>query len=160
MGSHYGTLHRVAYLLTGDNTAADDLVQDTLIRAWSYSRDTAVEQPLAFVRRCMVNLYISQGRRKFRSEVPTSDSDLLDRTASQPRDLAQTVTMEQVVWQALKTLPRHQRALLVLRFYEDMSESQVAALLGVGVGSVRSGTWRALRRLRTLSTLMEESRHV
>jgi len=63
------------------------------------------------------------------------------------------------VWHLLASLPRHQRVILVLRFYEDMGESQIADLLGVGVGAVRSGSWRGLERLRNSLALDTEDQH-
>jgi len=156
--AHYGSLLRTAFLLTGDRPAAEDLLQDVLTKAWAYTQRSKLERPGAFIRRCLVNQYLSQWRRRTRvQEVPTELADLPDRALA---DVSNDLGVRDAMWQALATLPRHQRAILVLRFYEDMSEAQIADLLAVGVGSVRSGSWRGLERLRNAVSIDTEDQHV
>lgn len=154
--SHYGSLLRTAFLLTGDRYAAEDLLQEALGKSWRYARSqNNIEQPGAFIRRTMLNEYLSQRRRRRRFREEATEPGRV------PQGLAQDVAAEfgarDAVWDALALLPRRQRAVLVLRFYEDMSERQIADVLGVTVGSARSSTWRGLENLRkTVVTLREE----
>jgi len=136
-------LFRTAYLLTGHAQAAEDLVQTALTKlAVRWSR---VDQPEAYVRRIMYHQQVSRwrlrswGRETVVDEVP----DRIDDRADDP-DLRLTLQ------QALARLSRGQRAVVVLRYFEDMPEANVAALLGIGTGTVRSQCSRALARLRVL----------
>lgn len=155
--THYASLLRTAFLLTGDRPAAEDLLHDVLARSWAYAQRSKIDQPGAFIRRCLVNQYLSHWRRRTRvQEVPT---DLADFPECALADVSNDLGVRDAMWQALATLPRHQRAILVLRFYEDMSEAQIADLLAVGVGSVRSGSWRGLERLRHAVSIDTEDQH-
>jgi RNA polymerase sigma-70 factor (ECF subfamily) len=143
--ARYSHLLRRAFLLTGSQHEAEDLVQEALVRccvAWARHN---VVQPEAYVRRTMVNVLISRSRlRRFREDPtdPVPDAALQDPSANHAeRDL---------MWRLLRQAPPRQRAVLVLRFYEDMSETEIAATLGVAVGTVRSQTAKALDKLRTL----------
>jgi RNA polymerase sigma-70 factor (sigma-E family) len=144
----HGDRHlRVAVLLTGDWHAAEDLVQASLVklyRAWP-RLDTDAD-PDAYLRRIMVNTHRSWWRARWRREAPaavlpegSSDSDLADRQA-----------VGAVVRQALAGLPRQQRAVLVLRYCEDLPEAEVAELLGCSAGTVKTHAHRGLRALREL----------
>jgi len=138
---------RVAVLLTGDWHAAEDLVQASLIklyRAWP-RLDTAAD-PDAYLRRIMINTHRSWWRARWRRETPTTalaesvpDEDMADRQA-----------LGALVRQALTTLPRRQRAVLVLRYCEDLPETEVAELLGCSAGAVKTHAHRGLRALREL----------
>ena len=135
-------LLRTAYLLTRDWGLAEDLLQTSLAKAWfAWSRiDT---NPEAYVRRTMVTTYTSWWRRKWRAEVPAGelpDSGRPDETAASDDRTA--------LWHSLGRLTPRQRAMLVLRFYEDLSEAQTANLLSCSVGTVKSTTSRALAQLR------------
>lgn len=134
-----------AYLLTGDRQRAEDLLQTALLKtylAWGRLRETrAVE---AYVRRTLVTTYISWSRRKWRSEIATGS--LPDRPADD--DPTSAVDGRAEVWPHLRALPPRQRAALVLRYFEDLSEPQVAEFLGCSVGTVKSQTSRALATLR------------
>jgi len=151
-------LFRTAFLLTGDRHSAEDLLQDALTKSWAFAQRTGIEQPGAFLRRCMVNQYLSQWRR--RRLVREEPTDLADMPEGTHVDGSEPFEARDSMWQALATLPRHQRVILVLRFYEDMSEAQIADLLGVGVGSVRSGSWRGLERLRNELFIDTKDQHV
>jgi RNA polymerase sigma-70 factor (sigma-E family) len=138
---------RTAVLLTGDWHAAEDLVQSCLVklyRVW-HRLDTDAD-PDSYLRRMLVNTHRSWWRVAWRREAPVAlvpdhavGADGQDRHA-----VAETVR------QALAALPARQRATLVLRFFEDLPEAQVADLLGCSVGTVKTHTHRGIRRLREL----------
>ena len=127
-----------AYLLTGDHGRAEDLLQTALAKTWLvWAR---VETPEPYVRRTMVNTYASWWRRRWRDERPTDDL---------PDSAHVEEGADQVdVWVALRRLPRGQRAVLVLRFYEDLTEVETAQVLGCSVGTVKSQSAKGLAKLR------------
>ena len=141
-------LARLAYLLTGDRDAADDLLQNTLAKVYRHwGRVASVEQPDAYVRRIMVNENNSRWRR-FARRLDQAGSDVLEHTqAPAPAGLDRAESLS--LWQQVQTLPRQQRACVVLRYYEDLTEAQTAEILGCSVGTVKSHTSRALGALRT-----------
>jgi RNA polymerase sigma-70 factor (sigma-E family) len=138
---------RVAVLLTGDWHAAEDLVQASLVklyRAWP-RLDTDAD-PDAYLRRIMINTHRSWWRARWRRETPAAalperscDADIADRQA-----------LGALLRQALTRLPRQQRAVLVLRYCEDLPEAEVAELLGCTVGTVKTHAHRGVRALREL----------
>jgi RNA polymerase sigma-70 factor (sigma-E family) len=142
----HGDRHlRVAVLLTGDWHAAEDLVQASLVklyRAWP-RLDTSVD-PDAYLRRVIVNTHRSWWRARWRRELPVAV--LPDRADA--GDLADQQALGAVVRQALAALPRQQRAVLVLRYGEDLPEAAVAELLGCSAGSIKTHAYRGLRALR------------
>jgi RNA polymerase sigma-70 factor (sigma-E family) len=137
-------LARVAYLLTGDRHHAEDLVQTALARA--AVRWTRLDDPEAYVRRVLYTQAVSWWRvqRRRRGEVLVGAPP--DKPAN-PDDPELRIVLEN----ALQRLTRKQRAVLILRFYEDRSESETAEILSVGLGTVKSQTRHALRRLRELA---------
>ncbi|NUT46495.1 MAG: SigE family RNA polymerase sigma factor [Saccharothrix sp.] len=143
-------LLRTAFLLTRDPGHAEDLLQTSLARAWrSWRRVQGDPEP--YVRRIMVNTYATWWRRKWRGEQPT---DVLpEPVGASPED---AVDQREWLWQALGRLPRRQRAVLVLRFYEDFTEAQTAHALDVSVGTVKSQTSKALARLRLDDTITRD----
>ena len=138
-----GRLLGTSYLLTRDWGTAEDLLQTVLAKAW-FAWGRIETDPEAYVRRALVTTYTSWWRRKWRAEVP---SEVLPETAS-TRDATGEVDERDAVWAALGRLAPRQQAVLVLRFYEDMTEAEAAAVLGCSVGTVKSQTSRALERLR------------
>jgi RNA polymerase sigma-70 factor (sigma-E family) len=139
-------LLRTAYLLTQDPYLAEDLVQTTLAKAW-FARRRIRGNPEPYVRRIMVNEFASGWRRKWRGERPTADLPETHGPAAEPHpDL----------WHAVANLPRRQRAVIVLRFFDDLSEADTARALGVSVGTVKSQTAKALAKLR-VDPLLEVS---
>lgn len=138
-------LTRAAWLLTGDEAAAEDLVQSALVRMWSrwtgLERDGSVD---AYVRRVLVTTYINGWRRRWRGEVPTEV--LPDGPAATDAHAATDLRLS--VRRALAELPPRQRAVVVLRYFEDLTEAQTADALGCSLGTVKSQTARALARLR------------
>lgn len=139
-------LARTAYLLTGDWAKAEDLVQSALASTWSHWRSLrAPEAAEAYTRRCMARLATSWWRRRWRGEVPTAEvPDLAGRSPYDDIDTAATVTA------ALATLTARQRAIVVLRYFDDLSETATADALGCAVGTVKSTHATALARLRAL----------
>jgi len=142
-------LLRLAYLLTGDHHRAKDLVQSTLIKVLPrWERVTVRGDPHAYVRTVMVHTALGWRRRKWEAERPTGD--LPDQPAH--NDSAAVVDDRERLRRALLRLPPRQRAAVVLRHYEDLSEAQAAAALGCSVGTIKTQTARALDRLRVLLT--------
>lgn len=143
MTARWAPLYRTAYLLTGDRHEAEDLLQDALARTcvrWASLRDKRAAD--AYVRRAMVNQMSRQwGRRK--REVPTED--LPDAGHDGDLDLRAD---RLAVWAEIRRLPPRMRATLVLRYLEDLTEEATARELGCSVGSVKSQTHHALKRLR------------
>ena len=138
----------MTYLLTRDWALAEDLLQTALAKSW-FAWGRLGEDPEPYVRKVLVNTYASWWRRKWRGETPTKV--LPDRAGP---DRTHLVDERDELWQALGRLPRRQRAVLVLRFFEDLTEAQVADALDISVGTVKSQTSKALVRLRLDDTLI------
>lgn len=148
-------LWRAAWLLTGEASSADDLLQTALAKSWRhFERVNADGSFEAYVRRVLVTTYASWWRRKWRGEVPAAD---LPETRAAGAD----VDTRHDVRRALAELSRQQRAVVVLRYFEDMTEQEAAATLGISVGSVKSHHTRAIAKLRAsslLDSLVEEGK--
>lgn len=136
-------LQRTAFLLTGDWGLAEDLVQTALARSWPAWRRIRHADLEGYVRKVLVNTHASWWRRKWRDEVPT---DLLPDRARE--DANGSLDARPTLAAALRRLPKRQRAVIVLRFHEDLSEANVAELLGISMGTVKSQTSKALAALR------------
>lgn len=138
-------LMRSAFLLTGDWSAAQDLVQHALLETWTKWR--SVDVPDAYARSVMARSISRWWRRRWRSDVPLPRHGA---ASSEPLAEPWTALYERdAVLRALLSLPSKQRAVLVLRFYDDLTEAQTAAALGWPVGTVKSATNRALTALRS-----------
>ncbi|MGN6330060.1 MAG: SigE family RNA polymerase sigma factor [Motilibacteraceae bacterium] len=151
--AHAPALRRLAYGLTGRWDRADDLVQGALER--TYSRWPTVrraDDPGAYVRRILVNLASSEGRRPWRRHELSTDLPPEPAPPQAPTgpDAAEQVGQRLDLARALAGLTVKQRAVVVLRFYEDRSVEEVAAILGIAEGTDKRQTWDALRRLRFL----------
>ncbi|SEE64837.1 SigE family RNA polymerase sigma factor [Jiangella alba] len=140
-------LLRTAYLLTGDWHAAEDLVQETLTKLYlSWRRVRRREDAPSYARRIMLNAYVDSTRRPWRREqaVPV----VPDRPGGDdPADAGDPGTRSRLMT-ALAAVPPRQRAVLVLRFWEDLAVEQVAELLDCSTGNVKSQSARGLDRLR------------
>ncbi|CAM5716695.1 MULTISPECIES: SigE family RNA polymerase sigma factor [Streptomyces] len=139
------SLYATAYHLTGDRFEAEDLLQSALFstyRAWDRISDKAAVG--GYLRRTMTNLHISAWRRRKLNEYPTEE---LPETPSDT-DAMRGTELRAVLWQALARLPELQRTMLVLRYYEGRTDPEIAEILGISVGTVKSSIWRSLRRLR------------
>jgi RNA polymerase sigma-70 factor (sigma-E family) len=148
-------LLRTAYVLTGNRADAEDLLQTALAKtylAWDRIRER--EAVDGYVRRVMVNTQTSWWRRRKVDERP------VDAVPDVPcgRDAAADLDLHDALWTALSALPKRQRAMVVLRYYEDLSEAETARVMGVSVGTVKSTTSRALRSLRDASGLRDDPR--
>ncbi|MFI1191912.1 SigE family RNA polymerase sigma factor [Micromonospora sp. NPDC020750] len=139
-----GALLRTAYLLAGDWATAEDLLQTALTKTYLACRRLGgIDAIEPYARRVMVNTSTSWWRRRWHGERPT---EVLPERAG--TDEIEQQLDRDVLWRHLRALPSRQRAVLVLRFYEDMSEAQTAALLEISPGTVKSQTSRALATLR------------
>jgi RNA polymerase sigma-70 factor (ECF subfamily) len=137
-------LLRTAYLLAGDWATAEDLLQTALTKTFlAWQRLGHIESVEPYARRVLVNTATSWWRRRWHGERPTEV--LPERSA--PDQFEEQVERDRL-WRHLRALPARQRAVLVLRFYEDLSEAETAALLNISPGTVKSQTFRALRTLR------------
>jgi RNA polymerase sigma-70 factor (ECF subfamily) len=139
-----GALLRVAYLLCGDLSLAEDLLQTTLTRTYlAWRRLGSIDSLEAYSRRVLFNTATSWWRRRWRGERPTQV--LPEQPVSDQTD---NLVERDAVWRLLSTLPTRQRAVIVLRYYEDLSEADIATELGLSVGTVKSHASRALATLR------------
>src|SRR5437763_11964596 len=148
-------LTRTAYLLTGDHGQAEDLVQSALGRVYvKWGRVSRMESPEAYVRRVMVNQHVSRWRKVRGRESLTSrppDTVVPDPNAS--------YAAADAVRDVVRALPPKQRAAVVLRFYEDLPDAEIAALLGCSEATVRSQISRALAAIRAGGRLDDEATH-
>jgi RNA polymerase sigma-70 factor (sigma-E family) len=144
-------LLRTAYLLTHDHALAEDLLQTALTKSW-FAWDRIAGEPEAYVRRVLVNTFASWWRRKWNGEHATEE--LPDRGTD---DAAEAVSAGHDLWTAMERLPRRQRAVVVLRYFEDLTEAQTADTLGCSIGTVKSQTSKALAKLRIDPALADDS---
>lgn len=145
------SLLRTARLLTQDPALAEDLVQTVLGKCWVAWPRIRRDNPTPYVRRVLVNTYTAWWRRRWNGELPSDDLpnagyDAQESTVDDRTDLRQ----------ALRRLPKRQRAVVVLRFYEDLSAEETARLLGCSIGTVKSQTSKALAKLRIDPSLTED----
>ncbi|MFC9977145.1 SigE family RNA polymerase sigma factor [Spirillospora sp. NPDC127200] len=145
----WGRHFRTAVLLTGDPHRAEELLQDCLVRLYVRWRRVASGDPDAYLRRMLANGNVSWWRRRRRETLTDRPPETTAADPAAPDDELR---------RALLALPRQQRAIVVLRHYEDLTERAVADLLGCSVGTVKNQHHRAMKRLReTLSRTPEEA---
>jgi RNA polymerase sigma-70 factor (sigma-E family) len=154
MAARQGALARTAYLLTGSQHAADDLVQTTLTKLYlAWDRISDRQHIDAYARRALVNEHRSTWRRASRH---------LEVLSEAPPDVGHAPAAydgeREAVWAFVQGLPPRQRAVIVLRYYEDLSEAEIADLLGISTGTVKSQASRALASLRDRVPAREEDR--
>lgn len=147
-----GAWLRVAFLLTGNRADAEDLLQTALAKtylSWHRIQDKGALD--GYVRRVLVNTQTSWWRKRRIEEYAT------DQLPEQPfHDVAPAeFELRETVWKALSALPKRQRAVVVLRYYEDLSEAETAAVMGISVGTVKSTASRALAKMREDGALRE-----
>jgi RNA polymerase sigma-70 factor (sigma-E family) len=138
-------LLRTAYLLTSDHHAAEDLVQTALAKAylsWHKLREPAAAD--RYVRRIMVNENTSLWRRAWKRNEVTTDEVPERGAVAHEHDHGE----KSALWDFVQTLPKRQRAVIVLRYYEELSEAETAEILGISVGTVKSQASRALAAMR------------
>jgi RNA polymerase sigma-70 factor (sigma-E family) len=145
--ARWSTLLHVARLLTGgDRQRAEDLVQEALVKLWFVWPKVADQAPEAYVRTVLVRLAARSARRRWWGERPVEQ--LPDRAG--PVDVSSAVAERSRLEAALAQLSPKQRAAVVLRYYEDLPEAQVAQALGCPVGTARSHASRGVARLRQI----------
>ncbi|MEU5859901.1 SigE family RNA polymerase sigma factor [Nonomuraea sp. NPDC047529] len=145
-------LLRAARQLTGHPLDAEDLLQSALAKtylAWGNIEDRKALD--GYVRRAMVNINISQWRRRKLEEYPSDD--LPEVAAAEPPACGE---VHELLEQALEGLPERMRAAIVLRYYEDMTEPEIARTLGISVGTVKSTVSRAMAKLRSALGISSE----
>jgi RNA polymerase sigma-70 factor (sigma-E family) len=139
--------------LTHDWDLAEDLVQAALAQAWRvWSRVDDAAEPLAYVRKIMYHIFTAWWRRRWNGEHPSQSPPDVGTGIDEP---ARADDRDEV-WRAIVRLPRRQRAVIVLRYFEDLSEATAAEILGCSVGTVKSQTSRAIAALRLDPTLRSE----
>lgn len=142
-------LWRAAWLLTGDHHRAEDLVQTSLAKAYPhFSRLGDDEAFEAYLRTTMYRTYLSWWRRRWTGEVP---AEVTSGSTTEP-----DVALRYDVMRALAELPRQQRAVVVLTYFDDLSHPRAAEVLGISVGTVKSTLARALAKLRVSPRLEGE----
>jgi RNA polymerase sigma-70 factor (sigma-E family) len=148
--SRWPGLVRLAFGLTGDRWAAEDIAQVTLARAYvAWRRVRRADDPDAYLRRILIN---ASNRRFRRHRVAEQPGDLPETAVEGPADL---VGERAALLAALRQLPPRQRAVIMLRYWEDLTDAQIAAALGCSPGTVRSQLSRALAKLRESPILVE-----
>ncbi|QDO89382.1 SigE family RNA polymerase sigma factor [Ornithinimicrobium ciconiae] len=143
-------LFRTAVLLTRDAHSAQDLVQTALTRVWR-NWDRIEGEPEAYTRKVILNQFLTDRSRRWTGEHPSEvlpDGPVHDRLGSTPADPAHVVTDRETLTHAIGALPPRQRAVIVLRYYHDLSEAQIAEAMGTGTGTVKSQHSKALAALR------------
>lgn len=149
-------LLRLAYLLTGDQYLAEDLVQSALARthrSWRRLHDSGNAE--AYTRKVMYHLQVSWWRRRRVAESMPGELPELSKRNIAP-DHADQTALRLTLRAALAKLSAKQRAVLIMRFFEDRSEAEAAELLGVAVGTIKSQTSKALAKLRTVAPELAE----
>jgi RNA polymerase sigma-70 factor (sigma-E family) len=144
VSGQHAALSRAAFLLTGDAVAAQDLVQEALVRVLvQWRKVQRADVPEAYARRILLTTFLGGRRRAWHREQPQADPP--DRAGTSPYEAVDDLDG---LRRALLALPPRQRAAVVLRHYEDLSEAQTAELLGCSVGNVKALTSRGLAALR------------
>jgi RNA polymerase sigma-70 factor (sigma-E family) len=145
MAARQPSLLRTAYLLTGDRHSAEDLVQTSLAKLYlAWDKVQKRELVDGYVRRIMVNENNSLWRRAWKRREVSTDTLPDHDSVTDRHDHGE----RSALWEFVQTLPRRQRAVIVLRYYEDLSEAEIADILGISVGTVKSQASRALASMR------------
>jgi RNA polymerase sigma-70 factor (sigma-E family) len=148
-------LLRFGHMLTGNPAAAEDLVQTALARSWRAWRLRSIDDPQAYTRKVMVNSYATWYRRaRQRETIAAAPAETMVA-----EDHARLVDDRDAMWRALLALPARQRAVMVLRYYEELSEMEIAAVMGISPGTVKSQAARALRRLAQVLAATDAAMH-
>ena len=142
--ARWTSLYRLAYLLAASPTGAEDLLQTTLEKAYvNWSRIGRMEHAEAYVRRMLANTLVSSRRRAWIGERPTETlPETVDESAEEP------LVDRRLLWPLVCALPARQRAVIVLRYYEDLTEAQIADVLDCAPGTVKSQSSAAITALR------------
>jgi RNA polymerase sigma-70 factor (sigma-E family) len=150
MAARQPSLLRTAYLLSGDRHTAEDLVQTALAKLYlSWDKVQNRELVDGYVRRILVNENNSMWRRAWKRREVSTDEVPERTTDLDTADHGERAARSTALWDFVQTLPRKQRAVIVLRYYEELSEAEIADVLGISVGTVKSQASRALASMRT-----------
>lgn len=137
------SLFRASFLLMGDYHLAEDLLQSALAKVYAvWPRVSHMEHPRSYTRAVLTHEAMAWWRRKSSAEIPVADWPDLTVAGHE-----ESLTQAWVVWQALRRLPPRQRAVMVLRYYEDLSEAEIARTLGISAGSVKTHAHHAVRAM-------------
>ncbi|NUU19286.1 SigE family RNA polymerase sigma factor [Cellulomonas humilata] len=146
---HLAGLLRYATVLTGDGHTAADLVQEVLLRAHvRWTRIALLERPDLYLRRMVTNEHLSWRRRWHVRTIRPATDEVLAAHSDAHGDHADDVVHQDAMWRRLEALPPRQRAVLVLRYYEGLSDMEISQVLGTSPATVRSHASRALATLR------------
>ena len=157
--THLPGLLRYASILTGDEHTAADLVQEVLLRAHvRWHRIALLDRPDLYLRRMVTNEHLSWRRRWHVRTIRPAADDVLAAHATPDGDSTQSMADQEDMWQRLAELPPRQRTVLVLRYYEDLSDAEIATVLETSAATVRSHASRALAALRRAELPSLESR--
>lgn len=148
VASRSAALLRTAYLLVRDRGLAEDLLQTALTKSW-FAWDRIHGDPEPYVRRVLVTTQYSWWRRRWTGELPSAD--VPETAGSSDTEVSAAASLD--LWEAIGRLPRRQRTVVVLRYFDDMTEAHTAQLLGCSVGTVKSHCAKALAKLRVDAAL-------
>ncbi|MEU1009745.1 SigE family RNA polymerase sigma factor [Streptomyces sp. NPDC005890] len=149
-------LVRTAFLLTGERHAAEDLVQSTLEQVYAaWRRVGAADDPEAYVRRVMINAHARRHRRRLREFLAPKDDSGLVREVADTGDRIAQADDRSALLKALAQLPPRQREAVVLRYWEDLTETQTAEAMGCSVGTVKSNAAKGIAKLRAVPGLAD-----
>lgn len=156
MTSCWPRLMRTAFLLTGERHAAEDLVQSTLERVYvAWRRVAAADEPEAYVRRMLLNTHARRHRRRLKEFLAPRDDTGLRRETADAGDRIAQADERGALLAALVQLPARQREAVVLRYWEDLTETQTAEAMGCSVGTVKSNAAKGIAKLRAVPGLVE-----
>jgi len=149
-------LLRTAFLLTGEQHAAEDLVQSTLEQVYvAWRRVSSADDPEAYVRRVMINAHSRRHRRRLKEFLAPKDDSGLTHELPDTDDRIARADDRSALLTALAQLPARQREAVVLRYWEDLSETQAAEAMGCSVGAVKSNAAKGIAKLRAIPGLAE-----
>ncbi|MFF4346364.1 SigE family RNA polymerase sigma factor [Streptomyces sp. NPDC001530] len=149
-------LMRTAFLLAGEQHAAEDLVQSTLEQVYvAWRRVAAADDPEAYVRRVMINAHARKHRRRLKEFLAPKDDSGLTHELPDSGDRIAQADDRSALLKALAQLPARQREAVVLRYWEDLSESQAAQAMGCSVGAVKSNAAKGIAKLRAIPGLAD-----
>ncbi|MER5291181.1 SigE family RNA polymerase sigma factor [Streptomyces pharetrae] len=149
-------LMRTAFLLTGEQHAAEDLVQSTLEQVYvAWRKVGSADEPEAYVRRVMINAHSRRHRRRLREFLAPKDDSGLAHEQPDTGDRIAQADDRNALLTALAELPARQREAVVLRYWEDLTETQTAEAMGCSVGAVKSNAAKGIAKLRAIPGLAE-----
>jgi RNA polymerase sigma-70 factor (sigma-E family) len=149
-------LMRTAFLLTGEQHAAEDLVQSTFEQVYvAWRKVGSADEPEAYVRRVMINAHARKHRRRLREFLAPKDDSGLAHEQPDTGDRISQADDRNALLKALAQLPPRQRQAVVLRYWEDLTETQAAEAMGCSVGAVKSNAAKGIAKLRAIPELAE-----